>query len=81
MRYEDFEVLRFETRPNGVLLITLDRAEHMNATNARLQCATVVNVRHRNFGNTAFDVTCNDVSQVECSSIGLHQEINIFKRN
>ncbi len=36
MRYEDFEFLRFETRPNGVLLITLDRAEHMNATNARL---------------------------------------------
>ncbi|MEI8305095.1 MAG: enoyl-CoA hydratase/isomerase family protein [Burkholderiales bacterium] len=36
MHYDDFEFLRFETRPNGVLLITLDRAEAMNATNARL---------------------------------------------
>jgi enoyl-CoA hydratase len=36
MRYEDFEHIRFEPRPDGVLLATLDRPEAMNATNARL---------------------------------------------
>lgn len=36
MNYADFQFLKFETRPNGVLLITLNRPEVMNATNARL---------------------------------------------
>lgn len=36
MRYEDFQHLRFDRHPNGVLLITLNRPEVMNATNARL---------------------------------------------
>ena len=36
MRYEEFEYLRFEHRPHGVLLITIDRPAAMNATNARL---------------------------------------------
>ena len=51
------------------------------ATNASLQCATVVNVRHGDFGNTTFDIARNNISQVECDSIGLHQKINIFQRN
>ena len=36
MNYADFQFLKFETRPSGVLLITLNRPEVMNATNARL---------------------------------------------
>ena len=36
MRYDEFEFLRFEHRPHGVLLITIDRPAAMNATNARL---------------------------------------------
>ena len=36
MNYTDFQFLKFETKPNGVLLITLNRPEVMNATNARL---------------------------------------------
>ena len=36
MNYSDFQFLQFEHRPNGVLLITLNRPEVMNATNARL---------------------------------------------
>ena len=36
MNYADFQLLTFEHRPNGVLLITLNRPEVMNATNARL---------------------------------------------
>ncbi len=36
MNYTDFQFLRFEHKPNGVLLITLNRPEVMNATNARL---------------------------------------------
>ena len=36
MKYADFQFLKFETKPNGVLLITLNRPEVMNATNARL---------------------------------------------
>src|SRR4029077_6302955 len=36
MNYADFQFLKIETRPNGVLLITLNRPEVMNATNARL---------------------------------------------
>ena len=51
------------------------------ATNASLQCAAVVDVRHSDFGNPTFDVARNNIGQVECDSIGLHQKINIFKRN
>jgi enoyl-CoA hydratase len=36
MNYADFQFLTFEHRPNGVLLITINRPEVMNATNARL---------------------------------------------
>ena len=36
MDYADFQFLAFDHRPNGVLLITINRPEVMNATNARL---------------------------------------------
>jgi enoyl-CoA hydratase len=36
MDYAAYEHLRFERRPHGVLLITIDRPERMNATNERL---------------------------------------------
>ena len=36
MNYTDFQFLEFEHKPNGVLLITINRPEVMNATNARL---------------------------------------------
>ncbi|MBX3656674.1 MAG: enoyl-CoA hydratase/isomerase family protein, partial [Ramlibacter sp.] len=36
MNYADFQFLKFENKPNGVLLITINRPEVMNATNARL---------------------------------------------
>lgn len=36
MNYADFQHLAFEQRDNGVLLITINRPEVMNATNARL---------------------------------------------
>ncbi|MBI4695893.1 MAG: enoyl-CoA hydratase/isomerase family protein [Gammaproteobacteria bacterium] len=36
MNYSDFQFLKFEHRPNGVLVITINRPESLNATNARL---------------------------------------------
>jgi enoyl-CoA hydratase len=36
MNYSDFQFLKFDHRQNGVLLITLNRPEVLNATNARL---------------------------------------------
>ena len=36
MHYDDYEHLQFERRDNGVLLITLNRPEVLNATNDRL---------------------------------------------
>jgi enoyl-CoA hydratase len=36
MNYSDFQFLKFDHKPNGVLLITINRPEVMNATNARL---------------------------------------------
>jgi len=36
MDYPDFQFLKFEWREHGVLLMTLNRPEQMNATNARL---------------------------------------------
>jgi enoyl-CoA hydratase len=36
MEYEDYEHLTFERRPNGVVLVIIDRPEHANAANARL---------------------------------------------
>ena len=36
MHYDDFQFLRFDRYPDGVLLATLNRPEAMNATNARL---------------------------------------------
>jgi len=36
MQYADFEFIRFDRRPDGVVLATLNRPDVMNATNARL---------------------------------------------
>ncbi|MGL4262779.1 MAG: enoyl-CoA hydratase-related protein, partial [Afipia sp.] len=36
MNYANFQFLKFDLRPNGVLLLTLNRAEAMNATNGRM---------------------------------------------
>ena len=36
MRYDEYEHLQFEPRTNGVLLITINRPERLNATNDRL---------------------------------------------
>ena len=36
MNYEDFQFIRFERHPHGVLVATLNRPEAMNATNDRL---------------------------------------------
>ena len=36
MDFSDYRHLRFQRRPGGVLLITIDRPERMNATNERL---------------------------------------------
>ncbi|MGE3775132.1 MAG: enoyl-CoA hydratase/isomerase family protein [Gammaproteobacteria bacterium] len=36
MNYADFQHLLFERRPHGVLVITINRPDSMNATNARL---------------------------------------------
>jgi len=36
MNYSDFQFLKFDHKPNGVLLITINRPEVMNATNGRL---------------------------------------------
>lgn len=36
MQYEDFQFIRFDRHPEGVLLATLNRPEVMNATNARM---------------------------------------------
>lgn len=36
MKYEDFQFLLFDLQPDGVLLVTLNRPEAMNATNNRM---------------------------------------------
>jgi enoyl-CoA hydratase len=36
MNYADFRFLKFDANPSGVLVITLNRPEVRNATNARL---------------------------------------------
>ena len=36
MHYDDYKHLRFDRQPDGVLLVTLNRPEHMNAVNARM---------------------------------------------
>lgn len=36
MQYEEFQFILFDHKPDGVLLVTLNRPEVMNATNARL---------------------------------------------
>lgn len=36
MKYSDYQHLKFEHKPNGVLLITINRPDHSNAANARL---------------------------------------------
>ncbi|WP_323029612.1 enoyl-CoA hydratase/isomerase family protein [Castellaniella defragrans] len=36
MRYEDFQFLLFDHRPDGVLMVTLNRPEALNATNRRM---------------------------------------------
>ncbi len=36
MNYEDYQFLQFEHAPNGILIVTINRPEVFNATNARL---------------------------------------------
>ena len=36
MQYEDFQFIRFDPQPDGVILITLNRPEVLNATNDRM---------------------------------------------
>ncbi|MBR0800318.1 enoyl-CoA hydratase/isomerase family protein [Bradyrhizobium jicamae] len=36
MHYADFQFLKFDPKPNGTMLVTLNRADSMNATNARM---------------------------------------------
>jgi enoyl-CoA hydratase len=36
MNYDEYQHLKFDLKPNGVLLVTLNRPEVLNATNARL---------------------------------------------
>src|SRR5258706_2479912 len=36
MNYADFQFLKFEAKPNGVMLMTLNRPDVLNATDARL---------------------------------------------
>src|SRR5438445_7482762 len=36
MNYADFQFLKFEPKTNGVMIMTLNRPEVLNATNARL---------------------------------------------
>src|SRR5215467_719590 len=36
MTYEEYQHLKFDLKPNGVLLVTLNRPDVLNATNARL---------------------------------------------
>jgi enoyl-CoA hydratase len=36
MEYEDFQFIRFDRQPDGVILVTLNRPEAMNATNNRM---------------------------------------------
>ena len=36
MNYADYQHLLFEKKDNGVVLITINRPQHLNATNARL---------------------------------------------
>lgn len=36
MQYEEFQFIRFDRQPDGVLLVTLNRPEVMNAVNARM---------------------------------------------
>ncbi|MGH7838753.1 MAG: enoyl-CoA hydratase-related protein, partial [Candidatus Binataceae bacterium] len=36
MRYDEYQFLLFERHPDGVLLITINRPEVLNATNLRL---------------------------------------------
>lgn len=36
MQYDDFQFIRFDRHPNGILLVTLNRPEVMNAVNARM---------------------------------------------
>lgn len=36
MNYTDFEFLRFEAKPDGIMLVTMNRPEVLNATNGRM---------------------------------------------
>ncbi len=36
MKYDEYQHLKFDLKPNGVLLVTLNRPDVLNATNARL---------------------------------------------
>ncbi|HXD53569.1 MAG TPA: enoyl-CoA hydratase/isomerase family protein [Solirubrobacteraceae bacterium] len=54
-RFETYEHLRFERREHGVLLITIDRPERMNATNERL---------HRELHDVWRDVAADEQTRV-----------------
>ena len=46
MDYADYRHLTFEPRPNGVLLVTINRPEVLNATDARLHWELDPGVAH-----------------------------------
>ena len=53
--YSQYQDLRFEHKPNGVLLMTIDRAEFLNATNAQL---------HRDLTRVWRDIDADDDTRV-----------------
>jgi len=55
MNYSDYRHLTFEPKPNGVLLVTINRPEVLNAANARL---------HREFGQVWLTVDADPATRV-----------------
>ena len=55
MNYSDYRHLTFEPKPNGVLLVTINRPEVLNAANARL---------HWEFGQVWLTVDADPATRV-----------------